>query len=100
MTINLALFHQCPENLCEATFNKQWAGMTPKDIEKPTSPPPYTNNCRKMRKTGGRGGGLPKGLAYQLVVQDQIVSSENLHTDNIKWIEQNIVSNDNKHCLI
>lgn len=41
--------------------------------------PHYTKTYRQQRKAGNRRDILPQGRAHRLVVQDQIVTLENIH---------------------
>lgn len=63
------------------------------DEEKLTRPhtQSYTRNYRQIRKAGHGSGGFPQRRAHQWVFQCQVVSSENIHTNNIVWTEGVIV---------
>ena len=58
------------------------------DRAKLMKPLPYTKNYSQPSKVGHRRSGSPWGRAYQLVVQCQMTSPENIHIGNITWTEQ------------
>lgn len=55
--------------------------------ENPKRPQPYTKYDRQIRNVKNWRNDLPQGREYQLLMQYQIVMSENVHTTNITQTE-------------
>lgn len=54
---------------------------------------PYTRKKRELRNVGCGRSGLSQGWVHKSAVHCQMISLENIHTNNTIWVEQVLFSN-------
>lgn len=76
------LQHDC-QNMSSTVDMPEWTGQTRVRVRLHHFPPPFTKNCRQRRSAEIGRKGLLQARADNLVIQYQVNSSENIHTNDI-----------------